>query len=142
MHVLRADEAYRLGPAPAAESYLRGDVILAITRQVGADAVHPGYGFLSENADFAEACEAAGVTFIGPPASAMRVLGSKTRARQAADAAGMPRGPGAGAGVAGGGGGICVAGPIRDPPRVEAAAGGGGGGVGARAPPEGRGGAC
>src|SRR5258708_35488249 len=94
LHVLHADEAYRLGPAPAAESYLRGDLILEIARRAGADAVHPGYGFLSENAEFAEACAAAGVTFIGPPASAMRVLGSKTRARQAADAAGIPRVPG------------------------------------------------
>ena len=75
LHVLHADEAYRLGPAPAAESYLRGDLILEVARAAGADAVHPGYGFLSENAEFAEACEAAGVTFIGPPASAMRVLG-------------------------------------------------------------------
>src|SRR5580698_7112426 len=94
LHVLHADEAYRLGPAPASESYLRGDLILEVARQAGADAIHPGYGFLSENAEFAEACATAGVTFIGPPASAMRVLGSKTRARQAADAAGMPRTPG------------------------------------------------
>ena len=94
LHVLHADEAYRLGPAPATESYLRGDLILEIARRAGADAVHPGYGFVSENADFAEACVAAGVTFVGPPAGAMRVLGSKTRARQAADAAGMPRVPG------------------------------------------------
>src|SRR5580704_6620477 len=94
LHVLHADEAYRLGPAPAADSYLRGDLILEVVRRAGADAVHPGYGFLSENADFAETCAAAGVTFIGPPASAMRVLGSKTKARQAADAVGMPRVPG------------------------------------------------
>src|ERR1700722_13528022 len=79
LHVLAADEAYRLGPAPASESYLRGDLILEIAARSGADAIHPGYGFLSENADFAEACVAAGVKFIGPPASAMRVLGSKTR---------------------------------------------------------------
>jgi acetyl-CoA carboxylase, biotin carboxylase subunit len=94
LQVLEADEAWLLGPAPAAESYLRGDLILDIARSTGADAVHPGYGFLSENADFAEACEREGVKFIGPPASAMRALGSKTRARQAADAAGMPRTPG------------------------------------------------
>ena len=100
LHVLHADEAYRVGPAPASESYLRGDLILEIARRAGADAVHPGYGFLSENAEFAEACAAAGVTFIGPPASAMRVLGSKTRARQAADAAGMPRVPGSVTGLA------------------------------------------
>src|SRR5215471_4253930 len=76
LHVLHADEAYRLGPAPATESYLRGDLILDVARQSGAQAIHPGYGFLSENADFASACEQAGVKFIGPPASAMRVLGS------------------------------------------------------------------
>ncbi len=90
------------------ESYLRGDLILEIARQAGADAVHPGYGFLSENAEFAEACAAAGVTFIGPPASAMRVLGSKTRARQAADAAGMPRVPGSVTGL-----GVCRGGAAR-----------------------------
>ena len=83
----------------AAESYLRGDLILEIARRAGADAVHPGYGFLSENAEFADACGAAGVVFIGPPGSAMRRLGSKTRARQAADAAGMPRVPGSGDGA-------------------------------------------
>src|SRR5580704_9893299 len=94
LHVLHADDAYRLGPAPATESYLRGDLILEIAQRAGADAVHPGYGFLSENADFADACAEAGVTFIGPPARAMRVLGSKTRARQAADAVGIPRVPG------------------------------------------------
>ena len=129
LHVLRADEAYRLGPAPAAESYLRGDVILEIARRVGADAVHPGYGFLSENADFAEACEVAGVTFIGPPASAMRVLGSKTRARQAADAVGMPRVPGSVTGLADVDEAIRVAGTIGYPVMLKAAAGGGGKGM-------------
>lgn len=94
LHVQAADEAYRLGPAPASESYLRGELILDAARRCGADAIHPGYGFLSENAEFAEACAAAGVTFIGPPAAAMRELGSKTLARQAADRAGMPRVPG------------------------------------------------
>src|ERR1700743_906945 len=94
LHVLEADEAYRLGPAPATESYLRGDLILEVAQRAGAQAIHPGYGFLSENAEFAEACEAVGITFIGPPASAMRALGSKTKARQAADAAQMPRVPG------------------------------------------------
>jgi len=136
LHVLHADEAYRLGPAPAAESYLRGDVILEIARRVGADAVHPGYGFLSENADFAEACEVAGVTFIGPPASAMRVLGSKTRARQAADAVGMPRVPGSVTGLADVDEAIRVAGTIGYPVMLKAAAGGGGKGMRAVSRPE------
>lgn len=94
LHVSYADEAYRLGPAQASESYLRGDLILDIARRADADAIHPGYGFLSENADFAADCESCGITFIGPSSSAMRMLGSKTRARQTADKAGLPRVPG------------------------------------------------
>ena len=129
LHVLHADEAYRLGPAPATESYLRGDLILETARRAGADAVHPGYGFLSENADFAEACAAAGVTFIGPPASAMRALGSKTRARQAADRAKMPRVPGSVTGLADVDEALRVAGEIRYPVMLKAAAGGGGKGM-------------
>lgn len=129
LHVLYADEAYRLGPAPASESYLRGDLILEIARQTGADAVHPGYGFLSENADFAEACETAGVTFIGPPASAMRVLGSKTMARQQADAAAMPRVPGSVTGLANVAEAVRVAAGIGYPVMLKAAAGGGGKGM-------------
>src|SRR6202789_4289710 len=129
LHVLHADEAYGLGPAPAAESYLRGDLILEIARQAGADAVHPGYGFLSENAEFAEACAAVGVTFIGPPASAMRVLGSKTRARQAADAAKMPRVPGSVRGLADVAEAEHVAAGIGYPVMLKAAAGGGGKGM-------------
>jgi acetyl-CoA carboxylase biotin carboxylase subunit len=129
LHVLHADEAYRLGPAPAAESYLRGDLILEVARRAGADAIHPGYGFLSENADFAEACAAAGVTFIGPPASAMRVLGSKTRARQAADVAQMPRVPGSVTGLADVAEAVRVAAGIGYPVMLKAAAGGGGKGM-------------
>ncbi len=129
LHVLHADEAYRLGPAPAAESYLRGDLILEVARRVGADAIHPGYGFLSENAEFAEACAAVGVTFIGPPASAMRVLGSKTRARQAADAAEMPRVPGSVRGLADVAEAERVAAGIGYPVMLKAAAGGGGKGM-------------
>ncbi len=129
LHVLHADEAYRLGPAAAAESYLRGDLILEIAQRCGADAVHPGYGFLSENADFAEACAGAGVTFIGPPASAMRVLGSKTRARQAADAAGMPRVPGSVTGLSSVEEALRVAEGIGFPVMLKAAAGGGGKGM-------------
>src|SRR5271167_1918014 len=129
LHVLHADEAYRLGPAPAAESYLRGDLILDVAQRTGADAIHPGYGFLSENAEFAEACAAAGVTFIGPPASAMRVLGSKTKARQAADAAGMPRVPGSVTGLADVAEALRVAAGIGYPVMLKAAAGGGGKGM-------------
>jgi acetyl-CoA carboxylase biotin carboxylase subunit len=129
LHVLHADEAYRLGPAPASQSYLLGDLILEVARRAGADAVHPGYGFLSENAEFAEACVAAGVTFIGPPASAMRVLGSKTKARQAADAAGMPRVPGSVTGLADVAEALRVAAGIGYPVMLKAAAGGGGKGM-------------
>ena len=129
LHVLHADEAYRLGPAAAAESYLRGDLILEIARRCGADAVHPGYGFLSENAEFAEACVTAGVTFIGPPARAMRMLGSKTKARQAADAAGMPRVPGSVTGLGSVEEALEVAAGIGYPVMLKAAAGGGGKGM-------------
>jgi acetyl-CoA carboxylase, biotin carboxylase subunit len=129
LHVLSADEAYRLGPAPASESYLRGDLILDAAQRSGADAIHPGYGFLSENADFAEACERAGIIFIGPPASAMRTLGSKTRARQAADAAQMPRVPGSVTGLASVAEAIRVAAEIGYPVMLKAAAGGGGKGM-------------
>src|SRR3954468_15051414 len=92
--VLLADEAARLGPAPASESYLRIDKIVEAARRHGADAVTPGYGFLTENPGFAEACEAAGIVFIGPPAAAIRQMGSKTAARKIAIAAGAPVVPG------------------------------------------------
>jgi acetyl-CoA carboxylase, biotin carboxylase subunit len=129
LHVLMADEAYRLGPAPASESYLRSDLILDLAHRSGADAIHPGYGFLSENADFAEACERAGILFIGPPASAMRTLGSKTRARQAADAADMPRVPGSVTVLASLAEALQVAAEIGYPVMLKAAAGGGGKGM-------------
>jgi acetyl-CoA carboxylase biotin carboxylase subunit len=136
LHVLHADEAYHLGPAPATESYLRGDLILDVARRSGADAVHPGYGFLSENPEFAEACAAAGIVFIGPTASAMRMLGSKTRARQAADAAGMPRVPGSVTGLASAEEAMRVAAEIGYPVMLKAAAGGGGKGMRAVASPK------
>ena len=93
-HVEAADEAFRLGPAPSAESYLRVDRILEAARLTGADAIHPGYGFLSENESFAAACAAAGVTFIGPTAEAIREMGSKQRAKRIAEQAGVPVVPG------------------------------------------------
>ena len=90
LHVRMADEAEWVGPSPSAESYLRIERILDAARQHGADAIHPGYGFLSENADFAAACEGAGFVFIGPSAESIRRMGSKTAARQMAIAAGVP----------------------------------------------------
>jgi acetyl-CoA/propionyl-CoA carboxylase biotin carboxyl carrier protein len=93
-HVKRADEAYLLGPGPANESYLVVDKILEAAKKAGAEAVHPGYGFLAENAAFARACEEAGIKFIGPPASAIDAMGSKTRAREIMKEAGVPIVPG------------------------------------------------
>jgi urea carboxylase len=95
-HVREADEAHLLGPAPAAESYLRGDRILQIAKDCGAQAIHPGYGFLSENPAFAEACEAAGIAFIGPAPDQMRAFGLKHRARDLAEVSGVPLLPGSG----------------------------------------------
>lgn len=94
LHVSLADEAVRIGPASAAESYLRGDLILAAAKATGAQAIHPGYGFLSENAGFAETCEAAGVAFIGPTADNIRAFGLKHTARDLAQAHGVPLAPG------------------------------------------------
>jgi len=94
LHVRMAEEAEHIGAAPASESYLRIDRLLAAAKKHGADAVHPGYGFLSENAEFAAACEAEGLIFIGPSSQSIRRLGSKTNARQLAKSAGVPVVPG------------------------------------------------
>src|SRR6266481_6206567 len=99
LHVRMADEAEHVGPSASAGSYLRIDRILDAARKHGADAIHPGYGFLSENADFAVACETAGIVFIGPSAESIRMMGSKTAARQTAVAAGAPVVPGTDRGV-------------------------------------------
>ncbi len=93
-HVRRADEAYLLGPGPATESYLVVEKILEVAEQSGAEAIHPGYGFLAENAAFARACDEAGIVFIGPPAPAIDSMGSKTRARELMQDAGVPIVPG------------------------------------------------
>ena len=93
-HVLLADEAWPIGAAPARDSYLRGDAILDVARRSGAEGVHPGYGFLSENAEFAAACAAAGIVFIGPPAAAIRAMGSKAAAKALMAEAGVPLVPG------------------------------------------------
>src|SRR5579862_3481031 len=93
-HVHMADEAVLVGPAPAAESYLAIDRILGAAKRTGADSIHPGYGFLSENEDFAEACIKAGLIFVGPPASAIRAMGSKSGAKALMERAGVPLVPG------------------------------------------------
>src|SRR5215472_14895032 len=128
LHVTQADEAYSIGPAPAAESYLNIATILDVARRSGAQAIHPGYGFLSENARFAQACAGAGLKFIGPTAQAMELMGSKTRARQAMEAAGVPLVPGSKHGLS-----LteakALAGEIGFPVMIKAAAGGGGKGM-------------
>ncbi|HEU4371912.1 MAG TPA: biotin carboxylase N-terminal domain-containing protein, partial [Telluria sp.] len=93
-HVAVCDEAVLIGPAAAKESYLCGDKIIAVALATGAEAVHPGYGFLSENADFADACKTAGLVFIGPPASSMRAMGSKSAAKSLMEHASVPLVPG------------------------------------------------
>ncbi|HEU5468667.1 MAG TPA: biotin carboxylase N-terminal domain-containing protein, partial [Steroidobacteraceae bacterium] len=94
LHVRLADEAHAIGPAPARESYLNQDAVLAAARAARADAIHPGYGFLSENASFAEACAAAGIVFVGPPPAAIRAMGLKHEAKALVSGAGVPVVPG------------------------------------------------
>ena len=102
LHVRKADEAYPIGPAQASESYLRIGKILDVAKRSGAEAIHPGYGFLSENAAFAQACADAGVKFIGPTPASMEMMGSKTRARKEMEKAGVPTVPGTSRGIASG----------------------------------------
>jgi acetyl-CoA carboxylase, biotin carboxylase subunit len=129
LHVRKADEAYPLGAAAASESYLNIGKILDVVRRSGADAIHPGYGFLSENAKFAQACRDAGVKFIGPTSAAMDAMGSKTRARQAMEKAGVPFVPGTSRGVESFQEAEQVAASIGYPVMLKAAAGGGGKGM-------------
>ncbi|MEM1097049.1 MAG: biotin carboxylase N-terminal domain-containing protein, partial [Bacteroidota bacterium] len=129
LHVRYADEAYRIGPAPSSQSYLVTERILEVARTSGADAVHPGYGFLSENADFAEACAAEGLVFIGPTPHAIRAMGDKTAARALMEAAGVPMAPGTTDAIADPAEAERIAGEIGYPVLIKAAAGGGGKGM-------------
>ena len=129
LHVRKADEAYAIGLAPASESYLRIDKILDVARRSGAEAIHPGYGFLSENAKFARACGDAGVKFIGPTAESMEMMGSKTRARQHMEKAGIPFVPGTARGLTSPEEAEQVAERVGYPVMLKAAAGGGGKGM-------------
>jgi acetyl-CoA carboxylase biotin carboxylase subunit len=129
LHTRFADQAVCVGPAPSRESYLRGEKIIAAARQTGADAIHPGYGFLSENSGFVRACEQAGLTFIGPPASAMDAMGEKTRARANMTRAGVPVVPGSTAPFATLEEAKAFAASIGYPVMLKAAGGGGGKGM-------------
>ncbi len=129
LHVRLADEAYPIGPAPAADSYLRIDRLVAVARRSGCDAVHPGYGFLAENADFAEAVAAAGLVFVGPPARVHRALGDKAAARTLARDAGVPVAAGTFAPVEDEGAARAVAAEIGYPVLLKPAGGGGGKGM-------------
>ena len=129
LHVRLADEAYLLGPAPSRDSYLRIDRLLEVAQRAGADAVHPGYGFLAENPAFARACEEAGLGFIGPRSETITLMGEKTSARRAASAAGVPVVPGTLEPVVGADAIKREAGRIGFPLMLKAAAGGGGKGL-------------
>src|ERR1019366_3118693 len=129
LHVLKADEAYPIGPAPATESYLRIDKIIDAAKKSGAEAIHPGYGFLAENPALARACDDAGITFIGPSAASMEAMGSKTSARRLMQQAGVPVVPGTTSGVANVEDALRAAESFGYPVMIKAAAGGGGKGM-------------
>ena len=129
LFVRMADEAARLGPAASSESYLRIDRILDAARRHGTEAIHPGYGFLSENADFAAACERAGIVFVGPSSESIRRMGSKTAARELAKSAGVPVVPGTERGASSLAEAITIAGECGYPIMLKAVAGGGGMGM-------------
>ena len=128
-HVLHADEAYPIGPARAADSYLNIGRLLEVARRAGADAVHPGYGFLAERADFADAVAGAGLVFVGPVAETIRVMGDKTEARRCMEDAGVPVVPGTSEPLASGREARGVAEVVGFPVVLKAAAGGGGKGM-------------
>ncbi len=128
-HVALADEAVRIGPAPAADSYLRADRIIAACKATGAQAVHPGYGFLSERASFAEALEAEGIAFIGPPAAAIAAMGDKIASKRIAQGAGVNVVPGFVGEIADADHAARIAGEIGFPVMLKASAGGGGKGM-------------
>jgi acetyl-CoA/propionyl-CoA carboxylase, biotin carboxylase, biotin carboxyl carrier protein len=136
LHVRAADEAYLIGPGPAADSYLVGERIVETAQRAGAEAVHPGYGFLAENAAFARLVEESGLTWIGPPSSAIELMGSKTRARTAMAAAGVPIIPGATDPVESVAEVLRLGDEVGYPLIVKAAAGGGGKGMKLVAAPE------
>jgi propionyl-CoA carboxylase alpha chain len=128
-HVRLADESVRLGPAPAAESYLKADLILAAAKATGADAIHPGYGFLSERESFAKACAEAGVAFIGPPPNAIAAMGDKIESKKLAKAAGVNVVPGYLGEIADTEEAVRIASDIGFPVMMKASAGGGGKGM-------------
>jgi acetyl-CoA carboxylase biotin carboxylase subunit len=129
LHVLMADEAYPIGGAAPAESYLHIERLVRVAKRAGAEAVHPGYGFLAENAAFAEACTAAGLIFVGPPASAIRAMGDKTAARRLARELGVPTVPGTLEPVASDAEAARAAAELGYPVMIKAALGGGGKGM-------------
>ena len=129
LHVRMADEAFHIGPAPSSESYLRGDKIIEVAKQAGAEAIHPGYGFLSENAQFVRDVSAAGITFVGPPPEAMESMGGKISARKIAIEAGVPVVPGTTEPLASFADAKTVAGEMGYPVMLKASAGGGGKGM-------------
>jgi len=136
LHVRLADEAWCVGPPPSSESYLLGERLLDVAAKAGCDAVHPGYGFLSENADFAQAVLDAGLVWIGPPPDAIRAMGSKTAARQRLRAAGVPMVPGTVEALTSPEEALAVAADVGYPVMLKAAAGGGGKGMRAVFDPE------